>query len=124
MTRKWPRKHECVKLIQTAPRKHDCLSSTRSFTLSGLIKRSFSLAGHRTSVALEPEFWQALLQMAQARGQACPPWWRRPTPSRPTAAGFRTAGHGTLAESSLRCAWIERGPDRDPCFPRLNPRYP
>ena len=38
--------------------------------LSGLIKRSFSLAGHRTSVALEDEFWTVLLQMAQARGQS------------------------------------------------------
>jgi predicted DNA-binding ribbon-helix-helix protein len=37
--------------------------------LSGLIKRSFSLAGHRTSVALEPEFWAALSRLAQARGQ-------------------------------------------------------
>jgi predicted DNA-binding ribbon-helix-helix protein len=36
--------------------------------LSGLIKRSFSLAGHRTSVALEQEFWDALMRMAQARG--------------------------------------------------------
>ena len=25
-----------------------------------LVKRSFSLSGHRTSVALEPEFWTAL----------------------------------------------------------------
>ena len=25
-----------------------------------LVKRSFSLSGHRTSVALEPEFWSAL----------------------------------------------------------------
>ncbi len=31
-----------------------------------LIKRSFSLAGHRTSVALEPEFWAALAALAQA----------------------------------------------------------
>jgi predicted DNA-binding ribbon-helix-helix protein len=38
--------------------------------LSGLIKRSFSLAGHRTSVALELEFWEALTRMAQARGQS------------------------------------------------------
>jgi len=30
-----------------------------------LIKRSFSLAGHRTSVALEPEFWAALAALAQ-----------------------------------------------------------
>jgi predicted DNA-binding ribbon-helix-helix protein len=29
-----------------------------------LIKRSFSLAGHRTSVALEAAFWQALEDIA------------------------------------------------------------
>jgi predicted DNA-binding ribbon-helix-helix protein len=29
-----------------------------------LQKRSFSLAGHRTSVALEPDFWAALTAMA------------------------------------------------------------
>jgi len=28
--------------------------------LNGLKKRSFSIAGHRTSVALEPEFWAVL----------------------------------------------------------------
>lgn len=33
------------------------------------MKRSFSLAGHRTSVALEEPFWTALLRIAQARGQ-------------------------------------------------------
>jgi predicted DNA-binding ribbon-helix-helix protein len=38
--------------------------------LSGLFKRSFSLAGHRTSVALEEEFWRALIAIAQARGQS------------------------------------------------------
>jgi predicted DNA-binding ribbon-helix-helix protein len=32
-----------------------------------LAKRSFSLAGHRTSVALEPEFWAALDAIATAR---------------------------------------------------------
>ncbi len=37
--------------------------------LSGLIKRSFSLAGHRTSVALEEEFWTALIHIAAARHQ-------------------------------------------------------
>jgi predicted DNA-binding ribbon-helix-helix protein len=35
-----------------------------------LEKRSFSLAGHRTSVALEPAFWAALEQLAAARGQS------------------------------------------------------
>lgn len=29
-----------------------------------LVKRSFALAGHRTSVALEPEFWTALTTLA------------------------------------------------------------
>ena len=33
-----------------------------------LIKRSFSLAGHRTSVALEGEFWDALAALAATRG--------------------------------------------------------
>ena len=30
-------------------------------------KRSFSIEGHRTSVALEPEFWQALECIASTR---------------------------------------------------------
>jgi predicted DNA-binding ribbon-helix-helix protein len=31
-----------------------------------LEKRSISLSGHRTSIALEPEFWAALAQLAAA----------------------------------------------------------
>ncbi len=34
-----------------------------------LEKRSITLAGHRTSVALEPEFWQALTTLADQRAQ-------------------------------------------------------
>ncbi len=34
-----------------------------------LEKRSVTLAGHRTSVALEPEFWSALSLLAERRGQ-------------------------------------------------------
>ncbi len=34
-----------------------------------LKKRSFSLSGHRTSVALEPEFW-AVLEAEAAKGEA------------------------------------------------------
>ena len=41
----------------------------RGRRLSGLVKRSFSLAGHRTSVALEEEFWEALGHIARGRGQ-------------------------------------------------------
>jgi len=38
-------------------------------TMMGLLrKRSLTLAGHATSLALEPEFWAALEAMAAARG--------------------------------------------------------
>jgi predicted DNA-binding ribbon-helix-helix protein len=33
-----------------------------------LIKRSVRIAGHATSVSLEPAFWQALLEIAARRG--------------------------------------------------------
>lgn len=33
-----------------------------------MLKRSLTIAGHRTSLALEPEFWQALDEMSTARG--------------------------------------------------------
>lgn len=35
-------------------------------------KRSISLNGHRTSIALEPEFWTALERFAQADGRSLP----------------------------------------------------
>ncbi|MHB1303625.1 MAG: ribbon-helix-helix domain-containing protein [Acidiphilium sp.] len=35
-----------------------------------LEKRSISLSGHRTSIALEPEFWEALETAAARRGVA------------------------------------------------------
>ena len=35
---------------------------------TGLKKRSLSVAGHRTSVSLEAPFWDALGQLATARG--------------------------------------------------------
>lgn len=31
-------------------------------------KRSLTIAGHRTSLALEPEFWSALDEIATSRG--------------------------------------------------------
>ncbi|MDE2488467.1 MAG: ribbon-helix-helix domain-containing protein [Alphaproteobacteria bacterium] len=36
--------------------------------MSGLRKRSVLLSGHATSIALEPEFWAVLDDMAQAQG--------------------------------------------------------
>ena len=35
---------------------------------SRIVKRSVSIAGHRTSVSLEAPFWDALREIAQARG--------------------------------------------------------
>lgn len=37
-----------------------------------LRKRSLNLAGHATSVALEPEFWAVLERLAEARGLSLP----------------------------------------------------
>jgi predicted DNA-binding ribbon-helix-helix protein len=34
----------------------------------GVIKRSIEIAGHRTSISLEDEFWSALKDIATARG--------------------------------------------------------
>lgn len=38
--------------------------------MSTLKKRSVLLEGHATSIALEPEFWAVLDEMAQARGMS------------------------------------------------------
>lgn len=37
-----------------------------------LEKRSMRIDGHRTSVALEPEFWAVLEKMAKAQGMSMP----------------------------------------------------
>lgn len=37
-----------------------------------LHKRSLRIAGHRTSVALEPEFWSAVDDIARVRGVTVP----------------------------------------------------
>ncbi|MFO1027552.1 MAG: ribbon-helix-helix domain-containing protein [Acetobacteraceae bacterium] len=58
-----------------------------------MVKRSFSLAGHRTSVALEPEFWAALQRLAEDRGQALSAFVAivdsERTPDRPLASALR-----------------------------------
>lgn len=38
----------------------------------GLLKRSMRIAGHRTSLALEQEFWSALERIARSRDQSLP----------------------------------------------------
>lgn len=63
--------------------------------MSGLIKRSFALAGHRTSVALEPEFWDVLEALAQAGDQSLSAFVAAVdaarNPDRPLASALRVA---------------------------------
>ncbi|MBB5692840.1 ribbon-helix-helix domain-containing protein [Muricoccus pecuniae] len=64
-----------------------------------LVKRSFTLAGHRTSIALEPEFWAVLEEEAARRGE---PLLRvvaaadaaRDDPSLPLASALRVLALG------------------------------
>lgn len=44
----------------------------RSVVVGGLLKRSMRIAGHRTSVALEAEFWEALEILARTRSTSLP----------------------------------------------------
>ncbi|MDE0058305.1 MAG: ribbon-helix-helix domain-containing protein [Defluviicoccus sp.] len=39
-----------------------------SRTRSGLDRRTLTVSGHRTSVALEPAFWEELAAIAKSRG--------------------------------------------------------
>jgi predicted DNA-binding ribbon-helix-helix protein len=58
-----------------------------------LEKRSFSLSGHRTSVALEPEFWAVLGEIAQREGEPLSALVTKVdaqrVPSRPLASALR-----------------------------------
>ena len=58
-----------------------------------MIKRSLSLSGHRTSVALEPEFWAALEHLAASRSLSVPALIEQldadRDPSRPLASFLR-----------------------------------
>ena len=38
--------------------------------MSGIVKRSVMIAGHRTSVSLEDPFWQALTALAANEGRS------------------------------------------------------
>lgn len=59
-----------------------------------LVKRSFTLAGHRTSVALEPEFWAVIEEAAKARGRSLAALVAELDAAR--------AGHGAPLASTLR----------------------
>jgi predicted DNA-binding ribbon-helix-helix protein len=55
------------------------------------VKRSFSIAGHRTSVALEPEFWRALEDWAARDGATLPQLIGRIDAKRPEAQPLSSA---------------------------------
>ncbi|GBR10984.1 ribbon-helix-helix domain-containing protein [Gluconobacter frateurii] len=63
--------------------------------MSDLVKRSLSLSGHRTSVALEPEFWAVLDQMAERQklnfSALVASIDAKRTPDRPLASALRVA---------------------------------
>ena len=80
--------------------------------LGTLIKRSFSLAGRRTSVALEQEFWRALEHIAASRQQMLaalvveadaqrPEGW-------PLASTLRVLACGSSSRPTIRTlAWVQ-----------------
>ncbi len=45
---------------------------TTRMNKGALQKRSMRIAGHRTSIALEPEFWEALERIARSRVTSMP----------------------------------------------------
>jgi predicted DNA-binding ribbon-helix-helix protein len=68
-----------------------------------LRKRSFALSGHRTSVALEPEFWAVLEEDSRARGLSL---------AGLVANVDAMRGPRTLA-SALRLHALKRGPAKN-----------
>lgn len=65
--------------------------------MGALKKRSVLLAGHATSLALEPEFWAELEAMAAARGLTLPALLRHIDETRsenPLASACRVAALG------------------------------
>jgi predicted DNA-binding ribbon-helix-helix protein len=70
------------------------VSPPPAIALRHLRKRSFALAGHRTSVALEPAFWRVLEAAARARGLSLAALVARvdagrPDPALPLASALR-----------------------------------
>ncbi|MBN8534266.1 MAG: ribbon-helix-helix domain-containing protein [Rhizobiales bacterium] len=71
--------------------------------MSGIIKRSLSIAGHRTSISLEEPFWRLLQAQAQSDGLSIPALVER----------IDSARQGTNLSSAIRVhlltTLIERG---------------
>ena len=63
-----------------------------SLTRSGLERRTLTVSGHRTSVALEPAFWQELAAIAERRKPERSPRWSPRSMRRGGAAWPRRSG--------------------------------
>lgn len=72
--------------------------------MSGLVKRSLALSGHRTSIALEAEFWAALEAIAAARnerlGAVIAAIDSAREPARPLASALRVFALGAAARKA------------------------
>jgi predicted DNA-binding ribbon-helix-helix protein len=55
------------------------------------VKHSLTLRGHRTSVSLEPEFWQAFRAIAEAEGKGINQLAAEIDAARGTSAGLASA---------------------------------
>jgi predicted DNA-binding ribbon-helix-helix protein len=59
--------------MMTATLMNDRPAASSPATLKGALqKRSMRIAGHRTSLALEPQFWAALEKIARERAASLP----------------------------------------------------
>ena len=70
-----------------------------------LVKRSIALSGHRTSIALEPEFWAALDAIAASREQSITTLIRqadeRRAPDEALASALRVLALRELAQVAI-----------------------
>ncbi|SES90082.1 ribbon-helix-helix domain-containing protein [Oceanicella actignis] len=64
-------------------------------------KRSVTLRGHRTSVSLEPVFWEALRRMARARALSVNALAARIDAERPPEVGLASALRQAVAAELL-----------------------
>jgi len=67
--------------------------------IPALEKRSFRLAGHRTSVALEPEFWSAVERLARAQNEPVSTLVTRVDAGRRVGQGLASALRITILRS-------------------------
>ncbi len=71
---------------------------------STVAKRSIIIAGHKTSISLENEFWEGLREIASERDQTLSHWLRPLMPSGNTPTCHQPFGYLCLASIAIRLA--------------------